>query len=156
MPKMRRRCDCVVAKRRRHMGLQVHVLPQKRAVKTDEARSRHGMERTQTTRRKEMLTAQDVADLLHVSRGWVYRHRDALSGFQPAIGCALLFPERRIRDIQEGNYAVSDERRSMACGSHDQRPTENMPLPNEGRGQKMGGRTKPRRLADKDRHNLLA
>lgn len=45
------------------------------------------------------FTAKDVADLLNVSRKWVYAHRDELGGKK--IGGAVRFPERAVRRYLE-------------------------------------------------------
>lgn len=48
-----------------------------------------------------MLTAQEVARVLNKSPDWVYRHKHALRGFQPAPECALVFSETVIQAIKE-------------------------------------------------------
>ena len=103
-----------------------------------------------------MLTAQEVAKALNVSPDWVYRHKHALRGFQPAPGCALAFPEKVIQEIQEGTYGLSVEKRTLAGSQDDCRTAENEAVRYESRGAKVGGRAKHRHLAGADRHNLLA
>lgn len=132
------------------MGLQVHVLSQKRAVKTDEGRSRHGMERTQTTRRKEMLTAKEVAAQLHVPLSWVYRHKRELGGIQPSCRCSVRFFDNCIETMRERAYAISDEKREMARQKDDRRDRENPRIPNKSRGKEVGSRTVHRVLDTTD------
>lgn len=103
-----------------------------------------------------MLTADDVAARLQRSRAWVYRHKDALSGYQPGKGCALSFPEAVIKRIEEGNHALPDERRQMESRQDDRRPKEDKNLQNQIGSKKVGSRARRRDLEARDIHGLLA
>lgn len=111
---------------------------------------------THPLRRSRMLSAQEVAAALSVSLNWVYRHKNALRGFQPAPGCALSFSETVIRQILEGTYGLSVEKRALEGSEDDCRAAKNKDLPYKGRSQKMGGRAGRRIVAGPDKHNLLA
>ena len=94
-----------------------------------------------------MMTAKEVATILDVSLGFVYRHRNALGGFQPLPGAAVRFSENVIESIKEGTYAVSDAQRQMAGKAHDRRNSQNEDLSNQARGKKMGGNAKRKGMA---------
>lgn len=111
---------------------------------------------TPALRRSRMLSAQEVAAALSVSLNWVYRHKNALGGFQPAPGCALSFSETVIRQILEGTYGLSVEKRALEGSQNDCRTAQNKDMPHKGRSQKMGGRTGRRIVAGPDKHHLLA
>ena len=106
-----------------------------------------------------MLTASEVAALLGVSPSWVYRHKDALKGFQPAHGCTVRFSENHIEAIKEGNIsALFDAQRKVAGSQDDTRSAENKGLSDKNRGKALGSRTDPRQLAasGRDPYGLLA
>lgn len=103
-----------------------------------------------------MLSAREVAKALSVSINWVYRHKDALRGFQPAPGCALAFSETIIQQIQEGAYGIPTQGRTLAGGTDDRRTAQDEDLPHESGGKKMGGRAKRRPVAGPDKYRLLA
>lgn len=103
-----------------------------------------------------MLSAQEVAKALSVSVNWVYRHKNALRGFQPAPGCALSFSENVIQKIKEGTYGIPTERWTLAGSQNDCRAAKDEDLPHESRGQEMGGRARRRVVAGPDKYNLLA
>lgn len=93
---------------------------------------------THPLRKSRMLSAQEVAAALSVSLNWVYRHKNALRGFQPAPG------------------GLSVEKRALEGSEDDCRAAKNKDLPYKGRSQKMGGRAGRRIVAGPDKHNLLA
>ncbi len=107
-----------------------------------------------------MLTASEVAALLNVAPAWVYRHKDALGGFQPFHGCTVRFPENRIEAIKEGKVsALYDAQREMAGKTDDTRAGQNKDLRHEAASKAMGGRTNHRRLEasrERDPSGLLA
>jgi len=88
-----------------------------------------------------MLTAKQVASILDVSTGWVYRHKDALGGFQPSHGAAVRFSENRIVSIKEGRYAIPDAQRQMARKTDDTGTEKNEGVPHKTRSKKVGSRT---------------
>ena len=97
-----------------------------------------------------MLTAQDVATLLRVSLPWVYRHKHALGGFQLSPGAAVRFSENRIEQIRTGAYALPDAKREMTRDADDTGPRSHEVISDQGRGKKMGGRTKRRDVGSRD------
>lgn len=106
-----------------------------------------------------MLTASEVAALLGVSPSWVYRHKDALKGFQPAHGCTVRFSENHIEAIKEGNIsALYDAQRQVAGNKNDMWAGENKDLRHKTASQTMGGRTNNRNMAasGRDPYGLLA
>ena len=103
-----------------------------------------------------MLSARDVARVLSVSVNWVYRHKHALRGFQPAPGCALTFSETIIQQIKEGTYGISTQGRSLEGGTNDRRTAKDKDLQNESGCKKMGGGAKLRPVVGKDKYRLLA
>ena len=88
-----------------------------------------------------MLTAKQVASILDVSTGWVYRHKYALGGFQPSHGAAVRFSENRIESIKEGRYAIPDTQRQMAGKAHDTGPDKDEDVPHKARSKKVRGCT---------------
>ena len=107
-----------------------------------------------------MLTALEVSKILSVSLSWVYRHKNALGGFQPSPGSAVRFSENHIGKIKEGEYAIPDEKREMARQAHDFRQSQNKNIQHKTRGQKMGSLPRGRDMGEgrklKDPYGLLA
>lgn len=106
-----------------------------------------------------MLTASQVSTLLNVSRAWVYRNKRALGGFQLSPGAAVRFSENRIEQIRTEDYALSDAQREMARDADDTGPRSHEIISDQGRGKKMGGRTKRREVGSRyfaDPYGLLA
>ena len=89
-----------------------------------------------------MLTAIEVSSILNVSLAWVYRHKDALGGFQPSPGAAVRFSENRIVSIKEGDYAIPDAQRKMAGEAHDTRRSQNKVVPNKTGSKKVGSHSR--------------
>lgn len=82
------------------------------------------------------LTAKQVAARLDKPIGWVYKYKDALSGFQPFKGCALTFFETKIKAFEEGEiHAISNEKRLVEGKQNDQWPEENSYLSNQNRSK---------------------
>jgi len=106
-----------------------------------------------------MLTASEVAALLNVSPGWVYRHKNALGGFQPTPGAAVRFSENRIVEIKEGKHAIPNAEREMARETNDRWGSENKGIPHKARSKKMGGGARGLNVGREklhDPHSLLA
>ena len=106
-----------------------------------------------------MLTAVEVSSLLNVSLAWVYRHKNALGGFQPSPGAAVRFSENLIESIKEGNYAIPDAQRKMAGEAYDSRQNQNKGVSHQARGKKVGSGAGGRNMARgklHDPHGLLA
>ena len=103
----------------------------------------------------QVLTVQQVAKRLHKSRNWVYTHKDALAGFSACARVCPYFSQKKIEEIEEGAYAISNEKRKLASKQNDCGTEENQKLQDKGRSKKMGGIAKPREMATKDPHGLL-
>ena len=106
-----------------------------------------------------MLRAKEVASILDVSLSFVYRHKDALGGFQPSPGAAVRFSENRIVSIKEGDYAIPDAQREMAGQAYDSRKGQNKVVSNQAGSKKVGGRTGGGRMGGgklHDPYGLLA
>ena len=106
-----------------------------------------------------MYTVSEVAKLLQVSTAWVYRHKHALGGFQLQNGGALRFPQNCIEIQRKDGYAVPNANGKMARYEDDMRTRQNIELYDKGGSQKMGSRTKSKRMVESresDPFGLLA
>lgn len=104
-----------------------------------------------------MYTARQVADMLGLSLPTVYRHKRALGGFQIAPGTAVIFPENRIEQIRNGEYALPDEKREMAGKKNDRGCGKNTSFSNKNRSKEVGSRSKSRVMGSShaDPYHLL-
>ncbi|HCY85370.1 MAG TPA: hypothetical protein DHV36_09580 [Desulfobacteraceae bacterium] len=98
-----------------------------------------------------LLTPEDVADLLQVSVKTVYKHKRRLCGFHPAGLRCLRFRRESIYDIMEGRGQVAISVPDVRGSSREERVSD------ETRGRRRRGRTpKAAKKAgtDPSRHGL--
>lgn len=105
----------------------------------------------------KILTVKDVAKVLKMSTGFVYRNRNALGAFQACRGGRLLFLEDEIqRILRRKANAISREERQMERNQDDRRSETNEIVQKQKRSKKMGGNVQFREFEkDANRHGIL-
>lgn len=87
----------------------------------------------------KVLTALEVSKLLRVSKGFVYRNKRELGGFQACRGGKLLFFENEILNrIRSQGAILRQEVRQVPGNQDDQRQAKEQDVQNQGRSKAMG------------------
>ncbi|GAB6058449.1 hypothetical protein JCM31598_15660 [Desulfonatronum parangueonense] len=84
-------------------------------------------------------TAEQLANMLQKPKSWVYKHKQALGGFQPCVGGSLLFFEKKIWEFIDN--AVSTKKRDVAGVCDGRGRTQEQGLLDKKGGEGMGAKS---------------